>query len=534
MTAAFSSRSPFVRSVALAVSLLVTVSAQAVDIQPVYDANITAEQRAVIEAKIALWEQRLPHQNPEHVVTISFANADLGTDFYIPSPLSEVLWADDDGLRGDDRATLAETDSFTYDADGRPTGARIRINSNAAIPWYNGTDPNVPANKYDLWTVMNHEIMHALGFTVQCPRFGRNVTPTDPNDPNGPRKYEGEGGTTTPLTPKGTGTHTDPNSDPNGLMNPTVPKGVRRTPKQSDIDILLDDVWKYPNITGTLSNFDVWNRTGLIANDFQVTLGGIISESITDIWRWSPFGPGQAMPTTNGTVVKWGPGGGQVNPGDKAHFGFKITGDLTPLSYKFEWTQNNVVIGTVPVNGSTWRALTGGHGDGGGVTAVRNRVTNPGPTTVWVFRRVNYSPAPITLADLMIGSPLEVTAFPIDAGPFPLPANGSTYVDLVAPPGMVAIMMIVDYFADAGGAPGAPLGTWLDATELPTASYGLGDLDCDGDTDFDDINPFVLALTDPVTYSLLYPDCDVMLADCNGDGVVDFGDINAFVALLGA
>ncbi len=59
-----------------------------------------------------------------------------------------------------------------------------------------------------------------------------------------------------------------------------------------------------------------------------------------------------------------------------------------------------------------------------------------------------------------------------------------------------------------------------------------GDLNCDDRVDFFDINPFVLALTDPALYATTYPDCDIMHADINGDGSVDFGDINAFVAAM--
>jgi N-acetylneuraminic acid mutarotase len=59
-----------------------------------------------------------------------------------------------------------------------------------------------------------------------------------------------------------------------------------------------------------------------------------------------------------------------------------------------------------------------------------------------------------------------------------------------------------------------------------------GDLNCDGVTDFRDINPFVLALSDPVAYTQQYPDCDTLHGDCNGDGLVDFRDINPFVAIL--
>ncbi len=60
-----------------------------------------------------------------------------------------------------------------------------------------------------------------------------------------------------------------------------------------------------------------------------------------------------------------------------------------------------------------------------------------------------------------------------------------------------------------------------------------GDLNCDGGVDFDDINPFVLALTDPSAYAAAFPDCHVRNADINGDESVNFDDINAFVALLG-
>jgi hypothetical protein len=63
-------------------------------------------------------------------------------------------------------------------------------------------------------------------------------------------------------------------------------------------------------------------------------------------------------------------------------------------------------------------------------------------------------------------------------------------------------------------------------------SYPVGDLNCDGNVDFGDINPFVLALTNPAGYAVQFPNCDIRLGDINGDGRVDFGDINPFVRLL--
>ena len=68
--------------------------------------------------------------------------------------------------------------------------------------------------------------------------------------------------------------------------------------------------------------------------------------------------------------------------------------------------------------------------------------------------------------------------------------------------------------------------TWELMTSLP------GDLNCDGVVDFEDINPFVLALTAWGQYLQQYPDCDIMLADINGDAYVTFADIDPFVALL--
>ena len=62
----------------------------------------------------------------------------------------------------------------------------------------------------------------------------------------------------------------------------------------------------------------------------------------------------------------------------------------------------------------------------------------------------------------------------------------------------------------------------------------LGDCNCDGLANFGDIDAFVMALTDPTRYDIVYPDCDVMSADLNVDGAVNFGDIDPFVAIIAA
>lgn len=59
-----------------------------------------------------------------------------------------------------------------------------------------------------------------------------------------------------------------------------------------------------------------------------------------------------------------------------------------------------------------------------------------------------------------------------------------------------------------------------------------GDLNCDGVVDNEDIDPFVLAVTDPAGYAVAFPNCNLLNGDINGDGVVDNEDIDPFVALL--
>ena len=65
------------------------------------------------------------------------------------------------------------------------------------------------------------------------------------------------------------------------------------------------------------------------------------------------------------------------------------------------------------------------------------------------------------------------------------------------------------------------------------SSNVVGDMNCDGVVNFNDINPFVLALTGQAAYNVQYPNCNWLNADCNADGSVNFADIDPFVALLG-
>ena len=62
----------------------------------------------------------------------------------------------------------------------------------------------------------------------------------------------------------------------------------------------------------------------------------------------------------------------------------------------------------------------------------------------------------------------------------------------------------------------------------------LGDLNCDGLVDINDVGAFVMALVDPAGYQAAYPGCDPLRADMNASGAADGADVQLFVdALLG-
>ncbi len=60
----------------------------------------------------------------------------------------------------------------------------------------------------------------------------------------------------------------------------------------------------------------------------------------------------------------------------------------------------------------------------------------------------------------------------------------------------------------------------------------VGDMDGSGKVDSDDINPFVLALTDPNAYIVQYGMDPNIVGDCDGSGKIDSDDITPFVGLV--
>ncbi len=55
----------------------------------------------------------------------------------------------------------------------------------------------------------------------------------------------------------------------------------------------------------------------------------------------------------------------------------------------------------------------------------------------------------------------------------------------------------------------------------------LGDMNCDGNVDANDVGPMVLAMTDPTAYSAIYPGC-IVNGDMNASGATDGDDLQLF------
>jgi hypothetical protein len=84
-------------------------------------------------------------------------------------------------------------------------------------------------------------------------------------------------------------------------------------------------------------------------------------------------------------------------------------------------------------------------------------------------------------------------------------------------------------------------GTLPDAAEFETpvlcdltVTTATADMNCDGAVNTFDIDPFVLALSDPLAYATAFPLCNGNNGDVNCDGAVNTFDIDPFVACLTA
>jgi hypothetical protein len=195
-------------------------------IVPTYT-NVGDPERAVVEAAISRWEDALPGAL---VFNVSVQTAALG-------------------------GTLAFSSGFV-EANGVPSGATITFDDGTGgIPWFvdetpfddleyhDGQNPfhgeaggsSPAAGAFDLLTVMQHELAHALGFSIFYPAFAAHLV----DDPDGNRTYAGAT-VTARLTGLGGGSHTLQEEHLFDLMNPELMPGHRLNPSPLDLAVLHD------------------------------------------------------------------------------------------------------------------------------------------------------------------------------------------------------------------------------------------------------------------------------------------------------
>ena len=89
-------------------------------------------------------------------------------------------------------------------------------------------------------------------------------------------------------------------------------------------------------------------------------------------------------------------------------------------------------------------------------------------------------------------------------------------------------LIVIDPLSGAGSAVGSSGFAVLGLTFI----RHVGDMNCDGLFDTNDIAPFILSLLDSQMYIEAFPGCNINLADINLDFSRDGRDIQGFVNLL--
>ena len=249
---------------------------------------------------------------------------------------------------------------------------------------------------------------------------------------------------------------------------------------------------------------------------YAETTGGPADRGILDATAWSWWLRAGDTTPTGGTYVDFGD---PLVAEDAGVIAVSATIRLPDNRLSTAWTAGEpgyfhsaLAIGD-PLDGGTVIALGASHNPLNAVDFCANvalwcRVQTPGgPDRDYVV----YSRS-------ALGIPMPVAR---EGDPTPL---GGTYGPLSPWP------CLLNHMLGTFGA--ATPGSGTDSAFFRYQGQAPGDLNCDGMIDFDDINPFVLALTDPAGYAANYPQCDIRGADANFDGRVDFDDINPFVALI--
>ncbi len=219
--------------------------------------------------------------------------------------------------------------------------------------------------------------------------------------------------------------------------------------------------------------------------------------------------------------------------------------------------------GSMTVNGtlgfgqeSRWQSGTlGGSGTVNGTRLRNSATTSPGQSPGQLTINAEFINEPLGVIQIELAGTTAATEYDVLTINGPLTLAGTLDVVLLdgfepTPSDTFTVIAANSISGDFDNAPndGSGTGTLTTADGTFTVQYGAttivladfvptpvnppGDLNCDGVVSVGDINPFVLALTDPVGYAAMFPDCDPLNGDCTNDGQLTVGDINCFVALV--
>ncbi len=189
--------------------------------------NVGDPERAVVEAAISRWENALPGSL---VFNVSIQTGVLGGTLAFSSGFAEA-----------NGVSLGATITFDDGTSGTPWF--IDPTPFDDLEYHSGLNPfhgdargsGPAAWAFDLLTVMQHELAHALGFSIFFPSFAAHVV----DDPDGNRSYAGAT-VTARLTGLGGGTHTLPEEHVFDLLNPELMLGHRLNPSPLDLAVLHD------------------------------------------------------------------------------------------------------------------------------------------------------------------------------------------------------------------------------------------------------------------------------------------------------
>ena len=129
----------------------------------VFYTGFTETAKNAVEYAVSILESVLPEDVHITIVanwkniTTSGVLANSSSTGYAPGPGIDAFkpWAVYP-------AALAE--KIAGEALNGDTEGDIELNINSSVSWYLGTDGNTPTLRYDLVTVVIHEIIHGLGF----------------------------------------------------------------------------------------------------------------------------------------------------------------------------------------------------------------------------------------------------------------------------------------------------------------------------------------------------------------------------------